>query len=140
VTVTLGPDLELQGAVVAVISADTDVKSLIGSPPRINPAQFTTWPGSYIMIGEGHSVPDLAECIDGSEVYLDIHIWSRKDTSFADAKKIAATIWAALRAASITLTENRLLTLLPEGQQYLRDPDGQTLHVVLTLKALCEPN
>lgn len=139
-TVTLGPDLELQGAVVAVISADTDVKLLIGTPPRINPAQSEAWPGSYIEIGEGRNVPDLAECIDGSEVYLDIHVWSRKDTSFADAKKIAATIWAALRASTITLTENRLLTLLPEGQQHMRDPDGQTLHVVLTLKALCEPN
>lgn len=142
----LGPSLELQGAIVAALTADTAVKALIGAPPRINPVQTTTWPGSYITIGEGQDVPDLAECIDGSEIYTDIHIWSRVDKSFADAKKISATIWDCLKHAALALTENRLLPIEGETQflervseQKLRDPDGLTLHIIVTLRAITEP-
>lgn len=138
-TSKLGPSLELQGAIVTVLSADSAVKALIGNPVRINPAQSTTWPGSYIEIGEGQEIADLAECVDGSEIFIDIHIWSRVDRSFADAKKIAATIWDALASATITLTENHFVLMEREAQQYLRDPDGVTLHVVLTIRALTEP-
>lgn len=145
-TSKLGPSLELQIAVVTALTADTDVQSLIGNPPRINPSQTKTWPGSYIEIGEGQDVPDLAECIDGTEAYTDIHIWSREDRSFADAKKIAATVWDCLKSASISLTENKLLPVEGSDQffervseQKLRDPDGTTLHIALTLRSLTEP-
>lgn len=145
-TSKLGPSLELQGAIVAALTADAAVKALIGTPPRINPAQTPTWPGSYITLGEGDAVPDLAECIDGREVFSDIHIWSRVDKSFADAKKISATIWDCLKNANLSLTENRLLPVEGDNQfvewvseQKLRDPDGQSLHIVLTLRSLTEP-
>ena len=138
-TSKLGPSLEIQAAIVAALSADAAVKTLIGTTPRINPVQSTTWPGSYIEIGEGQEIPDLAECIDGTEVFFDIHIWSRADRSFADAKKIAATIWDCLKSAAMTLTENRLLLIERETQQHMRDSDGVTLHVVLSLRALTEP-
>jgi hypothetical protein len=152
VTSKLGPSLELQGAIVTALSADAALKALIGVPPRINPPQSKDWPGSYIEIGEGQEVADLAECIDGSEVIFDIHIWSRGpnpgviEASFADAKKIAATIWDCLKSANLVLTENRLLPLEADdqfiersSQQHLRDPDGITKHIVLTLRAVTEP-
>lgn len=138
-TSKLGPSLELQGAYIAVLTADAPVKSLIGTPPRINPTQAPGWTLSYIMLGESQEVPDLAECIDGSEVFTDIHIWSRKDTSFADVKKIAATIWDALSNANLALVENRCLLIERDGAQYLRDPDGTTLHGILTVRAATEP-
>lgn len=138
-TSRLGPSLELQTVIVPALTADVAVKGLIGDPPRINPAQSDVWPGSYIEIGEGQEIPDLAECIDGSEVYFDIHTWSRKDRSFSDAKKISATVWDCLSNASFAPTENRILILERSGQQHLRDPDGITLHVVLTLRAVMEP-
>lgn len=138
-TSKLGPSLELQGAIVTALTADAAVKALIGTPPRINPAQSPTWTGSYIVIGEGQDVPDLAECIDGSELFSDIHIWSRKDSSFADAKKIAATIWDCLVNATLPLSENRLIVFERSSTNYLRDPDGVSLHIVLTLRALTEP-
>lgn len=138
-TSKLGPSLEMQAAITATLGADAAVKALLGATPRINPPQSTTWPGSYIEIGGGQEIPDLAECIDGTEVYFDIHIWSRVDRSFADAKKIAATIWDCLTNANLTLSENRLLLIERQNQQHMRDSDGVTLHVVLTLRALTEP-
>jgi hypothetical protein len=138
-TVLLGPSLELQLAVVPLLTGSADMKTLLGNPVRINPAQTATWPGSYITIGEGHVVPDLAECIDGSEVYFDIHIWSRQDKSFADAKRISATLWSVLKDATIALTENLCIEIDRESEVFLRDPDGETLHIALTFRALMEP-
>lgn len=138
-TSKLGPSLELQTAFVAVLKASEGVKALIGAVPRINPAQAKNWPGSYITLGDGQDIPDLAECIDGSEVFSDIHIWSREDKSFADVQRIAAEIWAALSSATLELTENKCLLLERGSLQKLRDPDGLTLHGVLTIRALMEP-
>lgn len=138
-SISLGPSLELQIALVGILSASADVKMLLGVPPRINPPQSDIWPGSYIEIGEGQNVPDLAECIDGSEIFTDIHVWSRVDRSFADCKRIAATVWKAVSGAQISLNENRFLLMERFSERYLRDPDGITLHCVLTLRALTEP-
>lgn len=136
-TAVQGPDLELQIALVAILNADADLEGLIGD--RINPPQSKEWPGSYIMLGDGQNVPDLAECIDGSEVFFDVHIWSRKDASFSDVNKIAANIWKALSGAAISLTENRCVDLIRGNMLKLRDPDGRTLHGVLTIRVLTEP-
>lgn len=138
-TVQNGPDLELQIAIVAALKASTDVQTLVGNPARINPEQTEKWPGSYIVIGEGQNVPDPAECIEGSEIYLDIHVWSRADTSFADAKRIAATVLHVITNASLTLTQHKLVLIEDGGRQHLRDPDGVSMHVVLTVRALTEP-
>lgn len=132
-----GPSLELQKAYVAILKNDADVVSLIST--RINPVQGTDWPGDYIEIGDGQDVPDLAECIDGSEIYHDIHIWTRGDSSFAKVNKIAANVWKAISAATITLTENQFKQVERGSLNRLRDPNGVTLHGILTLRALTEP-
>jgi hypothetical protein len=139
VTSKLGPSLELQVAYVTAIKSSADVKALIGDPPRINPERSKEWPGSYIELGDGQDVPDLAECIDGSELFHDIHIWSRIGTNFADVNKIAANLWAAISGATISLTENKLLEIERGNLQRFRDPDGISLHGVLTIRALTEP-
>lgn len=136
-TAIKGPDLEFQIAMVALLNASSDLVGLI--PGGINPQQASPWPGAYIMVGDGQNIPDLAECIDGSELFFDIHIWSQKDTSFADVNKIAANIWKALDGQTITLTENRCVDFQRGSMHRLRDPDGKTLHGVLTIRALTEP-
>lgn len=133
-----GPTLELQEAMVSVWRASADVKALIGSSPRINPIQTEDWPGSYIEIGDGQELPDEAECIEGSELYFDVHIWSRADGNFSDVNKIGTALWAAIKTATITLTENTFVLIERSSFRRLRDPDGVTLHGVLTLRALTE--
>jgi hypothetical protein len=137
---TLGPNLDLQNAVTKVLKASAAIKALIGNPPRLwqDPLQSANWPGAYVTIGEGQKVPDQAECIDGSDCYLDLHVWSR-GKGFAECKTIAATIWAELEDAALDLAQNRCIELNPDGERYLRDPDGITKHGVVTLRALMEP-
>lgn len=136
-TALKGPDLELQEKLVVLLKADADLMALLAG--GINPNQTKTWPGSYLEIGEGDNVPDLAECIDGSELYYNLHLWSREDGNFAHISQIAATAWRAISAATITMTENRLVHIERGRLTKLRDPDGTSLHGVLVIRALTEP-
>jgi hypothetical protein len=140
-SVTIGPDLELQGAIVAALSASADLKTLIGNPIRLYqdvPAN-PTFP--YITIGESQVIPDVADCIDGSEVFPVIHIWSRA-SGYAEAKKIAATIWAVLHTATFTMTQNRCVLFERDelGDQIGAETDTVTKHIASHYRALCEPN
>jgi Protein of unknown function (DUF3168) len=142
VTSKLGPSLDLQTAIVALLGADTGVQTLLGNPPRINPPQNDVWPGSYIVIGEGQTIADVAECYDSSQVVFDIHVWSQVDASFADCKRIVATIWDCFLNTdwtAVDLAETAVATFSRERETYMRDPDGTTLHGILTVIALTDP-
>ena len=135
-----GPDLQLQGAIVAKLKADTGLQALIGSPVRLYqdvpaPAALTF---PYVTIGEGQNVPDQVQCIDGSEIFLDLHVWSRA-TGFAECKRIAAIIESALNDAVLTLDDHRCVEIERDGARYLRDQDLVTKHGVVTFRALTEP-
>lgn len=140
-TILVGPDFEMQAAIVTALQASSALQMSFGSRA---PQEWLVQGGEvkvefpYITIGEGQNVPDVADCIDGSEVYLTLHIWSRAE-SWKECKQIVAMIWAALQNSTLTLTENTCLELARESANFTRDPDGKTKHAVLTLKALTEP-
>jgi hypothetical protein len=139
-TAVVGHDLELQGAIKTALAASTDLASAMGGTLRLyqDVPEDVTFP--YITLGEGQLVPDLAECIDGSEVFPVLHVWSRSHGGFEEAKKIAANIFVALTAAPITLTENKCLLLERDqlGEITLRDPDGKTKHIACHYRAMIE--
>ena len=138
-TAPLGPKLDLQIALVALWGADTNLKTLIGNPIRILPKQQAAWPGSYISVGQGQKIADLAECISGSEIFLTFDIWDRTDQSGANCETIIATMEDALEGVELMLTENRCLLVERERSETFRDPDGVTWHGTLTVRALTEP-
>ena len=138
----IGPDFELQEAVVAALKASVDLQSLLGNPIRLyeNVPSKPVFP--YVTIGESQAIPDEAECIDGTEVIMTLHIWSRSAAGFGEAKKISATMWSVLSSAGIeTLSENRVVIFdrAPLGDLSIRDPDGVTKHIVSQYRGLCEP-
>lgn len=139
-TVQAGPDFELQKAIVTILRADTDVKTLLGASPRIyqDVPDQPTFP--YVTVGEGQETPDLAECIDGSEIFPVLHVWSRT-SSFEEAKKISATLRQALIGATFSLSGHRCLIFERDelGDQALRDPDGITKHIASHYRAVTEP-
>jgi hypothetical protein len=139
-TVTTGPDWELQVAVVAALRESAGLKTLLGDPIRLYQKVPVGPTFPYITIGQSQEIPDRADCVDGSEVFLTLHVWSRTDT-FGQAKKIIATIWAVLNAATITTTENRCLLVEREdvGSTCDLDPDGETIHGVTIIRGVLEP-
>lgn len=138
-TVLVGPDLELQGAIVAALNASIELKALIGSPPRIfqDPPQSKNWPGDYVVVGDGDANDDSDQCLAATLIYPKLHVWSRTP-GWESAKKIAAVIWQTLHNATLTLSENRCFSILLEQSIPLRDPDGITKHIALTYRARIE--
>lgn len=134
----LGPSLELQIAIVEKIRASTDLQGLLGKPVRIYQDAPTSPTFPYVTLGDGDENPDIADCIDGTEVYLSLHVWSKED-GFEVCKKTVATIWNVLRTADISLTQNTLSVFERDSAHYLRDPSYPIKHGVLTLRALTEP-
>lgn len=134
----MSADLELQGAIVAALKASIPLQGLIGNPVRLHqdvPAN-PTFP--YVTIGTTQDIPDLAECIDGWEIFVTLHVWSR-DSGFAQSKRIGRAIDDALHNASLTLNTHRCLLIERYAARYFLDADPSTKHGVLDFRALVEP-
>lgn len=107
-------------------------------PTQTNGQQITgnTTPAfPYLQIGEAQVIADFADCIDGSDVFFDVHVWSRK-TSLLEAKTLGSVVRRTLHEAELTLAGFTLTRLAFTDARYLHDPDGLTKHGVLTFRAM----
>jgi hypothetical protein len=132
------PELELQGAIVARLKADAAVMALANGvydqPPD---TAFATPKESYVTIGEAQFLRDDATCVNGGEVYLTMHAWSRK-VGFPVAKQLADAVAESLHLAPLTLATNRLISIMHRQTRVFRDPDGLTSHAVIDFVANVE--
>ncbi|RVH74276.1 DUF3168 domain-containing protein [Sinorhizobium meliloti] len=132
------PELELQGAIVARLKADVGLLALINGvydqPPD---TAFATPKESYVTIGEAQFLRDDATCVNGGEVYLTLHAWSRK-VGYPVAKQIADAVAENLHLAPLTLATNRLISIMHRQTRVFRDPDGLTSHAVIDFVANVE--
>lgn len=124
------PSLALQKAVVTKLRLIHD--NVFDRVPEDNPFP-------RITIGEGQVLPDNSDCRRGSEVTLQVDVWSRA-VGFPEAKDLASQVRDALDDARLQL-DGHLLDLIEfDNSQVLRDPDGITSHIALTFRALTQPN
>ena len=134
----MSADLAFQKAVrnrLAATSAVTDLvpaSSILDRNARPNP-------DPSIIIGEGQSVE--GERVDRSDqtMFLDLHVW-KKEPGLVGVKAIAGAIRAALKSANIAgLDGYHFGDCRVTSMRFLRDPDGETAHAVVTVEALvCE--
>lgn len=67
---------------------------------------------------------------------LDLHVW-KKEPGLAGVKAIAGAVRAALREWGIAAdTPFHIGDCRVSHMRYLRDPDGETSHAVVTVEAL----
>jgi len=129
------PSLAMQGAIVAALKASVAVTALIGGPTEAR--IFDRVPEKqvfpYIAFGPAQVIQQDATCIDGSEVYQQIDVWSRLP-GFPECKRVAEAVREALHRLDATFGD---LGFEIEHQftNYLRDPDGLTSHAVLSFRA-----
>ncbi|MDW9540283.1 DUF3168 domain-containing protein [Sinorhizobium meliloti] len=132
------PELELQGAIVARLKADVGLMALVNGvydqPPD---TAFATPKESYVTIGEAQFLRDDATCVNGGEVYLTLHAWSRK-VGYPVAKQIADAVAESLHLAPLTLATNRLISIMHRQTRVFRDLDGLTSHAVIDFVANVE--
>lgn len=133
------PKIELQKAIVALLKADTTLRGLIGNPVKVFEQVPSPAPFPYVVISDAQQLPDKAECIDGSEIFIDLHVWSRA-TSDSEREAIAFAIEDVLDEAAITMTNHRCLVFERDNIIFRRDGDTSTRHAILTFRALTEPS
>lgn len=127
----------LQQAIYAAVSTDADLLAILGAPRIYDDVpQSATFP--YLTLGQStsrdwSSVGDTAE-----EHVLTLHVWSR-----AAGRKQTHEAMAALRTSLhdrvMTLTGHRLVNLRHEFSDARREPDGDTYHGIVRLRAVTEP-
>lgn len=135
---TVGAVFDLERAIVTRLKASADLQALIANPIRL----FNMVPPGpvfpYVTLGPAQRLPDLAECIDGAEVFLDLHVFSR-DKGYRESQLIGAVLIEELHDASLTLNEHWCRLIHLSNELYFIEPDNQTKHGVVTFRALVEP-
>lgn len=135
---TIGATLDLQRSVVTRLKASADLQVLIGSPIRLFEEVPPDPQFQYVTIGAEQRLPDLAECIDGAEIFFDFHVFSR-GKGYQQCKAIGSVLIDELHDASLTLAAHRCVLLHLSDERYFIDPDNLTKHGVVTFRALVEP-
>jgi hypothetical protein len=135
----LDPSLPLQTAIFAALSAPGVLPAVVGGRLYDEAPQNSATP--YVSLGDCQVLPDKSGCIDGSECYPIIDVWSTYK-GYAEAKTIAAAILAKLDDQPENLAVAGFSVTIFEIHNYmpLRDPDGITRRVSLTWRALVQPS
>lgn len=122
---------ELQKAIVAAIRA-ADIGATIYDEPRPTAAK------PYLSFGPFDGQDDSAECVDGIEATQQIDIWSGAPDGFREAKTLAGALRPVLHDQEIAIAGARIVDLTIESERFLMDPDGQTKHGVIVIRALMD--
>lgn len=86
-------------------------------------------------------IRDDASCIEGEEITLNIHVWTRDGLDpLQDARDIAFALSRTLHHFPLALPSNRLVTLEHRGERIFYNPDGATGHGVVEFRAFVQTN
>jgi hypothetical protein len=89
-----------------------------------------------IVIGEGQTVPGDDIARRQLAISLDLHVW-KKEPSLAGVKAIAGAVRMALHSARLDLdTGFHCADCVVASIRYLRDPDDETSHALITVETL----
>ncbi|MCJ8051673.1 DUF3168 domain-containing protein [Shinella curvata] len=131
----MSPEYELQAAIVTLLKADASLMNLVNGvydqPPT---TAWATPKEGYVTIGEAQFIRDDATCLEGGDVYLTLHTWSRK-VGFPAVKEIAFAVSESLHMAPLVLASWRLVSIMHRQTRVFRDPDGLTSHAVIEFAA-----
>ncbi|MDX0230245.1 DUF3168 domain-containing protein [Sinorhizobium meliloti] len=131
----ISPDLELQGVVFDVLRADPEMISLVNGRIYDRVPENKVFP--YVSFGPTDDFEDDADCIYGTDLTIQLDVWSR-EVGFPEAKRICNAARNALHDKDLQLTENALVQIACRGIRMLRDPDGLTSHGIVEINAFIE--
>jgi hypothetical protein len=136
---TISPERALSGAVRAAALADASVRAILGDPARVYDEHPEDPVFPYATLGDVQSRPADSAGAPALEHGLTVHVWSRYGGR-AEALDAAHALRAALHDQALTLTRRRLVFLFAGYTDVMRAGDGRTIHALLRLRALTEPN
>lgn len=131
----MSADLAVQKAVRSRLVATLAVTSLVPAASILDRNQRPA-PDPSIIIGEGMAME--GDRLDRSDqrVVLTLHLW-KKEAGLAGVKAIAGVVRAALHNGRLPVTDGHHMgDCRVSAMRFLRDPDGETAHAVVTVETL----
>jgi hypothetical protein len=130
----MSASLAFQAAARAMLIASSDVTALV---PAANILDANYQPEAFprIQIGEDQELPADDVVNRYTNLNSTFHIWTR-EPGLAVAKAIAGAVRKALVLAYWTQDGYVGIRTMLLSARYMRDPDGQTAHAVITFKTL----
>lgn len=132
----MSADLEVQKALRARLVASEAVLALVPASNILDTNQRPA-PRPAIILGESQSV-DTGTSIQRTHtrIYHTMHLWAR-EPSLERSKAIAGAVRSEMRKGRLALPEGlHCADLMVTGARFMRDPDGEHSHGVVTLEIL----
>ena len=123
----------LQTAIYSKLSNDSNLTSVLGASVFDDIPENTPYP--YVQLGEDDASDYSTKDQNGSEVAVNIDIWSRYRGSL-EAKNIMDRIHTLLHDSSLSVTGSNFINMRFEFSDIIRDPDGITRHGVMRFRAI----
>lgn len=128
---------ELQKAVISQLAATAAVTSYLGQRIYDNAPQGAVFP--FLSLGPGQELDDSADCIDGSECFLQLDIWTQEGGSQLSAKMICGAVRKALHGKDLALAAGfGLVSLEVQSIRFEPDPDEKIAHGIVTVRAIID--
>jgi hypothetical protein len=94
-------------------------------------------PFPRITLGAWQSIPDDADCYDGTESFVQVDVWSRA-VGYPEVKSIAGAVRDRLHDGDLVVGGHSVELMTVESVDYLRDPDGLTSRARISLRILSQ--
>jgi hypothetical protein len=131
----MSASLAAQKAIRARLVATTAVTALVPATNIID-RNARPNPDPSIVIGEDQELDDDRIARDVVRIYSTVHVWKREN-SLVGVKAIAGAIRNAIAAAPMPVTDGwHFADCHVSTTRFLRDPDGETAHGVVTIESL----
>lgn len=127
----------LQRSVYETLVADAALLGLLGAPRIFDDVpQRSEFP--YLTLGQSTVRDWSTGSDDGDEHLLTLHVWSRADGR-RETHELMSALKSALHERALALDGHRLVNLRHELSEARREPDGETYHGIVRLRAVTEP-
>ena len=131
------PSLAVQKAIVERLKGYSPLIAIVGTRIHDRVPQDVAFP--FVQIGYFQTNDTSADCVDGSEILIDIQVWSR-GVGQVEAKQIASHVRAALHEWSPVLDDPyaAIGNIEHEITRLFGDGDGLTTRSVVSFKLQAE--
>lgn len=129
------PHLELQKAMIAALRGDPVLASFVGDRIYDRAPQRVEFP--YVAIGEMQILADDAECVNGFEIFVDVHVWSRA-YGRVECRGILSAVYDIIHEAEFSFTSGAFVEVRMRDLKDFVEPDGETSHGVATFRVLID--